>query len=90
MHNLDKKRQSPAELLSDRNYSTAFSLILVFSCLISYSYPEISIFSYSDSERTYEHCEEGNGDDDYYNGFIDRCMSIEGNTRGMCESATDA
>ena len=26
----------------------------------------------------------------YYNGFIDGCMSVEGNTREDCDSATDA
>ena len=33
--------------------------------------------------------EEG-GDDAYYAGFIDGCISVEGNTRDVCESATDA
>lgn len=42
------------------------------------------------SQGTYDHCGEGNGDDDYYSGFIDGCMSVEGNTRDVCESATDA
>jgi hypothetical protein len=26
----------------------------------------------------------------YYEGFIDGCTSVEGNTREVCESATDA
>lgn len=42
------------------------------------------------SQGTYDHCGEGNGDDDYYEGFIDGCMSVQGNTRDVCESATDA
>lgn len=43
------------------------------------------------SEPTYDHCgDEKGGDDAYYNGFIDGCMSVEGNTRDVCESATDA
>jgi hypothetical protein len=28
--------------------------------------------------------------DPYYQGFIEGCMSVEGNTRDVCESATDA
>jgi hypothetical protein len=40
---------------------------------------------------TYDHCaDEEGGDQAYYDGFIDGCMSVEGNTRGICESATDA
>ena len=43
------------------------------------------------SEPTYDHCgDEKGGDDAYYNGFIDGCMSVEGNTRDVCESATDS
>jgi hypothetical protein len=43
------------------------------------------------NQGTYDHCgDEYNGDDSYNNGFIDGCMSIEGNTRDVCESATDA
>ena len=39
---------------------------------------------------TYDHCgNEANGDKAYYDGFIDGCMSVEGNTRDVCESATD-
>jgi len=34
---------------------------------------------------TFEDC-----DSVYYEGFIDGCMSVEGNTRDVCESATDA
>jgi hypothetical protein len=40
------------------------------------------------SPELYEFCE-GYGDE-YYEGFIDGCMSVEGNTRQVCESATDA
>jgi hypothetical protein len=40
---------------------------------------------------TYDHCaDEDGGDQAYYDGFIDGCMSVEGNTRDVCESATDA
>jgi hypothetical protein len=40
---------------------------------------------------TYDHCaDEDGGDQAYYDGFIDGCMSVEGNTREICESATDA
>jgi hypothetical protein len=43
------------------------------------------------SQGTYDHCgDEVGGDDAYYNGFIDGCMSVEGNTRDVCESATDS
>jgi hypothetical protein len=28
--------------------------------------------------------------DTYYEAFIEGCMSVEGNTRDVCESATDA
>ena len=39
---------------------------------------------------TYDHCgDESGGDRAYYDGFIDGCMSVEGNTRDVCESATD-
>ena len=42
------------------------------------------------SEATYDHCgDEAGGDDAYYEGFIDGCMSVEGNTKDVCESATD-
>lgn len=41
------------------------------------------------SQGTYDHSGEGYVDDDYYKGFIDGCMSVEGNTRDVCESATD-
>ena len=37
------------------------------------------------SQRTYGSC--GN---DYYQGFIEGCMSVEGNDRDICESAADA
>jgi hypothetical protein len=40
---------------------------------------------------TYDHCaDEEGGDQAYYDGFIDGCKSVEGNTRVVCESATDA
>jgi hypothetical protein len=43
------------------------------------------------SQPTYDHCgDEYNGDDSYYDGFIDGCMSVSGNTMDVCESATDA
>jgi hypothetical protein len=43
------------------------------------------------SQGTYDHCgDEEGGDDAYYNGFIDGCMSVEGNTKDVCESATDS
>ena len=42
------------------------------------------------SEDTHDHCgDEVGGDDAYYEGFIDGCMSVEGNTKDVCESATD-
>lgn len=37
------------------------------------------------NQRTFNNC-----DDDYYQGFLEGCMSVEGNTRDVCESATDA
>ena len=43
------------------------------------------------SQPTWDHCgDEEGGDDAYYEGFIDGCISVEGNTRDVCESATDA
>lgn len=43
------------------------------------------------SQDTHDHCgDETGGDEAYYDGFIDGCMSVEGNTRDMCESATYA
>jgi hypothetical protein len=43
------------------------------------------------SQPTYDHCgDEEDGADAYYDGFIDGCMSVEGNTRDVCESATDS
>jgi hypothetical protein len=43
------------------------------------------------SEGTYDHCgDQTEGDKAYYDGFIDGCISVEGNTRDVCESATDA
>ena len=42
------------------------------------------------NHATYDHCgDEQGGADAYYDGFIDGCMSVEGNTRDVCESATD-
>jgi hypothetical protein len=39
---------------------------------------------------TYDLCrDEANGDKEYYDGFMDGCMSEEGNTRDVCVSATD-
>ena len=37
------------------------------------------------NQRTFDNC--GN---DYYQGFLEGCMSVEGNSRDVCESATDA
>jgi hypothetical protein len=37
------------------------------------------------NQRTYETC-----GDDYYQGFLQGCMSVEGNDRDICEYATDA
>ena len=37
------------------------------------------------SQELYEMC-----GDTYYDAYIDGCMSVEGNTRDDCESATDA
>jgi hypothetical protein len=37
-----------------------------------------------------DNCGPPNSDNRYYRGFIDGCMSVEGNTRDLCESATDA
>ena len=42
------------------------------------------------SVDTYDHRgDEKGGDKSYYKGFIDGCMSVEGNTKDVCESATD-
>jgi hypothetical protein len=41
-------------------------------------------------QEVYDHCGDTNQEDEYYNGFIDGCMSVEGNTQDVCESATDA
>jgi len=40
---------------------------------------------YPFNQNTYERC-----GDDYYQGFLEGCMSVEGNDRDICESATDA
>jgi hypothetical protein len=37
-----------------------------------------------------DNCGPLNSDNRYYQGFIEGCMSVEGNTMGVCESATDA
>ena len=37
------------------------------------------------NQRTYDNCR-----DQYYQGFIEGCMSVDGNSRDVCESATDA
>jgi hypothetical protein len=37
------------------------------------------------SQKTHDKC--GN---EYYQGFIEGCLSVEGNNRDTCESATDA
>jgi hypothetical protein len=43
------------------------------------------------SENAFQdNCGPLNSDNRYYQGFIDGCMSVEGNTRDVCESATDA
>jgi hypothetical protein len=42
------------------------------------------------SQELYETCAEVGGADEYYDDFIEGCMSVEGNTREICESATDA
>ncbi len=36
------------------------------------------------NQRTFDHC-----GDDYYQGFISGCVSVESNSRDTCESATD-
>jgi hypothetical protein len=36
------------------------------------------------NQGTYDRC-----GDEYYQGFIQGCMSVEGNDRDICESATD-
>jgi hypothetical protein len=42
------------------------------------------------AQGTYDHCgDETGGDDAYFNGFIEGCMDA-GNTRDVCEQATDA
>jgi hypothetical protein len=38
------------------------------------------------SQELFEMC----GGDTYYDAFIEGCMSVEGNSREDCESATDA
>lgn len=42
------------------------------------------------NDVTYDHCgDEEIGDKAYLDGFVDGCMSVEGNTRDVCESVTD-
>lgn len=42
------------------------------------------------NDATYDHCGDGaTGDKAYLDGFVDGCMSVEGNTRDVCESATN-
>jgi hypothetical protein len=41
------------------------------------------------SQELYDTCKEIGAGDAYYQGFIDGCMSVGGNTRDVCESATD-
>lgn len=42
------------------------------------------------NDATYDHCgDEATGDKAYLDGFVDGCMSVEGNTRDVCESATN-
>jgi hypothetical protein len=42
------------------------------------------------NQPTYDHCgDEEGGDDAYFNGFINGCIDA-GNTRDVCEQATDA
>jgi hypothetical protein len=42
------------------------------------------------NEATWDHCGDGEGGDDaYYDGFIDGCMSAD-NSSDICEAATDA
>jgi hypothetical protein len=36
-----------------------------------------------------DNCGPLNGDNRCYQGFIDGCMSVQGNTREVCEFATD-
>ena len=43
------------------------------------------------NKSTFDRCtDKQDGSNAYYDGFIDGCMSVEGNTREACESATDA
>ena len=42
------------------------------------------------SQDRYDNCGDEGGADAYYQGFIDGCMSVEGNTQKVCEQATDA
>ena len=42
------------------------------------------------SQDLFDMCGEVVGGADAYEGFIEGCMSVEGNTRDVCELATDA
>ena len=43
------------------------------------------------SRQTYNHCGDDNsgGDDAYLEGFVNGCMDVAGNSKEMCNSATD-
>jgi len=42
--------------------------------------------------QTHQHCGDDNsgGDDAYLEEFMKGCLSVDGNTRDVCENATDA
>jgi hypothetical protein len=44
------------------------------------------------SQDKYDECggSQGAGNNAYYNGFVAGCLSVEGNTADICESATDS
>jgi hypothetical protein len=44
------------------------------------------------SQDKYDECggSQGAGNNAYYNGFVEGCLSVEGNTADICESATDS
>ena len=42
------------------------------------------------SQNLYETCQEIGAGNEYYDNFIEACMSVEDNSRDDCESATDA
>jgi hypothetical protein len=41
------------------------------------------------NQSTYDYCNGVDSDDEYNNGFINGCMSVDGNTRSLCDLATD-